>query len=185
MRVYIPKHLRNIKIVDQMCNLIQVYSEVTKLDRDSFDDYQYFMKTDPVRIFLKIIIKEDSTGQYVLGTEQNYQAVIDYLAELFYSVKGTTKVLDYMHTFLGFGSGDNWYDYTPQLLQLTINSSDLSDTGYFNTALVNFLNALMYFSELVITGSVGLNLEGEIGTYYGGKGITYKEVSVDEEFIEV
>ena len=185
MKVFIPKYLRSIKIIDQLYNIIKVYSESANDPDDSFSDYYYTLKTDPVRVFLHSQIPEEvgEDGQvYVKGTKQLYQSVIAYLAELFYEVKGTTKVFDYMTEYLGLGSSTStWYKYSPQRLEITLNTSGVSDISQFNALLTNFLESLLYFAELSINGSIELKVSEELKMYYGLNLVNFTKYELTEE----
>lgn len=189
MKLFIPQYLRSIKILDQLYNIVKAYSESASEPDDSFSDYYYTLKTDPVRVFLHSQIEEEvgEDGQiYVKGTKQLYQSVITYLAELFYEVKGTVKVFDYMTEYLGLGSTTTtWYKYSPQRLEITLSTTGVSDVSQFYTNLTNFLEALLYFAELSINGSVELKISEELKMYYGAglKGYTIYNLTEEDEFI--
>lgn len=185
MKVYIPKYLRKIKIIDQLYNIILSYSEVAQEPGDAFSDYRYRQKTDPVRAFLNSQVPEE-VGQdgkvYVKGTDQLYQSVVTYLAELFYEVKGTTKVFDYMTEYLGLGdTGEDWYRYSPQRLEITLNTTKISDIAQFNQLLTEFLRSLLYFGELSINGSIELKVSEELKMYYGANLVSHTRYTITEE----
>lgn len=185
MKIFIPKYLRSIKIIDQLYNLVRIYGEITSEPSDIFSNYRYTIKTDPVRAFLNSRIPEEIGEDglsYVKGTNQLYHNVVTYLAELFYEVKGTTKVFDYMTEYLDLGSTtDVWYKYSPQRLEMTLNTSGITDTAQFSQLLTNFLGSLLYFSELSINGSVELTVSEELLMYYGANVINFVEYNITEE----
>lgn len=179
MKVYIPSHLRNIEIVDQMAKMIQEYStNYYEQSTDSFGDYYYSLKNDPVNKFLNLCISEDDiTG------DQTYEDVINYLSRLFYSVKGTIKVFDYMKSFLGLKfEGD--IIYTTELIEFNLSEVTISDENLFYESLKNFLDALLYYQRLETNiGTTNLVLTGNISNYIGSNLICYNEF-VAEQFIE-
>ena len=89
MIIYIPKHIRNIGVVNTMCELIEGYNG--SVYESNFNNYYYYLNTDPVNRFLHICISESD-----IGNEEKYNNVINYISKLFYSVKGTLKVFDFM-----------------------------------------------------------------------------------------
>ena len=60
MKIYIPKHLRNIEIIDQLYRMIEDYEEqyssVVSTQQGSFDDYYIYSGSDPVKNFLRLCI---------------------------------------------------------------------------------------------------------------------------------
>ena len=59
MNIYIPKHIREIGVVDTMCDLIGDYADPEKgysLDpTTAFNNYYYYLNTDPVNRFLHFV----------------------------------------------------------------------------------------------------------------------------------
>lgn len=171
MKVYIPSHLRKIEIVDQMARMIQEYSTNYYVSNtDSFDDYYYSLRNDPVKKFLNLCISEDS-----IGGDQNYEDVINYLSRLFYSVKGTIKVFDYMRSFLNLKfEGD--IVYTTKYIEFNLADITLSDENLFYESMRDFLEALLYFQELRVNiGTVNLILTGNIDNFVGSNLTCYNE----------
>lgn len=176
MKVYIPKHLRNLEIVDQMYNMIKSYSENYTESEDSFNLYQSNLKYDPVRVFVESRVTGDD-----ISSDQDYDTVINYLTELFYSVKGTVKVFTYMEEYLNLGvtRGSSWYTYTPAILTVDLQNLDVPDSSVFYTQLYNFLSALLYFGMLQIEGNLNITLKEEIVSYYGSDCLCYKETELN------
>ena len=52
MKIYIPKHLRNIEIIDQLYRMIEDYEEqyssVVSTQQGSFDDYYIYSGSDQI-----------------------------------------------------------------------------------------------------------------------------------------
>lgn len=177
MNIYIPKHIRNIGVVSKMCELIDAYNEsgvyVDSSLSDSFKDYYYYLKIDPVFKFLGFCIPESEN--------YDYTSVISYLSRMFYSVKGTYQVLDYMGLYLGLGIRD--IKYTVKNLSFTIPEITLTDIdeNVFYDALVDFLEALLYFKDLKIKiETVNLQLENTLYNHTGARVVTYKKYTAKE-----
>lgn len=179
MNIYIPRHIREIGVVSKMCELIEKYAD-SKMYVDntssSFNNYYYYLKADPINRFLHFCIPEsDWIENEDQHPGQEYESVISYLSRLFYSVKGTYQVLEYMNKYLNLGMT---YTYTVKTLDLTISEVTLSDIDekiYYN-ALMDFLKALLYFDSAVITiDLVKLQLSNTLRNYTGAHIVTYKE----------
>lgn len=175
MNIYIPKHLRKLKVVDDMCKLIQGYadSDYSKETSASFDDYFYYLKVDPVKRFLYFCIDSWSNNE---GREENYESVIKYISKLFYSVKGTVKVLEYMQRYLNLEITN--IIYSVEVLSFTIKEVNLVDIDekIFYDSLIAFLEALLYFKSVDIRVElINLHLSNELNNYVGAGIITYKE----------
>mgnify|MGYP006874776195 FL=1 len=57
-----------------------------------------------------IMMRIDPDQSIFIAGSQNYADVVNYLTALFYSVKGTQKVLEYMKKYLGFQDKEIIYD---------------------------------------------------------------------------
>ena len=82
MKIYIPSHLRKIGLIDMMYQMISHYTTLLESSEDSFDDYHYILKIDPVRKFLNLVYPNS-------WPEEIKEETITYLSSMFYSVKGT------------------------------------------------------------------------------------------------
>lgn len=176
MNLYIPKHLRNLKIIDNMCQMIQDYADNYIVDREeAFDNYYYYLKVDPVKRFLHFCInKWDEDDEE--HKDENYDSVIKYISKLFYSVKGTVKVLEYMKRYLNLKITN--LIYSVEVLSFTIEEVTLTDIDekIYYDALIDFLNALLYFKSVNIRIElIKLNLSNELKNYIGKGVITYEE----------
>lgn len=172
MKIYIPEHLKKLEIIDQLEKLLIEYSSNYYVDSsNSFDDYLYSLKNDPVKKFLSLCIPKDSINE----NEQVYEDIINYLYRLFYSVKGTIKVFDYMKKYLNL-EFDGDIIYTTRYVELKLKSISVSDENLFYESMKEFLDSLLYFHELnTSTDSIDLILSGTIDSYIGSGIITYKE----------
>lgn len=175
MKVFIPSHLKKIEVINQMAKMIQEYStNYYEGGSNSFDDYYYSLRNDPVKKFLNLCISEDN-----IGKDQNYEDVINYLSRMFYSVKGTIKVFDYMKSFLGLKfEGD--IIYTTKYIEFTLTEISLSDENLFYESLKGFLDALLYYQELRTNiGIINLILTGDIDNYVGSNLTCYNKFTAE------
>jgi hypothetical protein len=176
MNIYIPKHIRKIGVVSKMCELIEKYAESGMyVDNmlDSFNDYYYYLNTDPVNRFLHFCIPETTWNE--THPNEDYESCISYLSRLFYSVKGTFQVLEFMKSYLGL---DIEYKYTVKNLKLTIKEITLTeiDEKVYYDSLVDFLKALLYFQNVEIKIElIKLHLGNTLHNFTGAHIVTYKE----------
>ena len=103
--------------------LIQVFHDEFLLYKKSSLDI------DPVRDFVETLV-----GPELEESEADYENVLDYITRMFYSVKGTAKVFDYMDRFFpGFKrSGDIVYDGETLSLSLILDSARESSVSRRN-----------------------------------------------------
>lgn len=177
MKIYIPKHLRKIIVVDQMCKMIEKYSEEysDKSIKDSFDYYNTTLKLDPVYKFINLLVSKETVGD-----NQEVDEVINYLSNVFYCVKGTRLVLNYLQPLLGLDVKD--INYTTSKLEITLNVLETSNLGQFTQYFKNFLSTLLYFQDFeLILESAELKVSAEIDNYLSSCAKYYKEVTIDVE----
>jgi len=175
MKIHVPIHLRKIEVIDQMCKMIEEYGENFYIDTtDSFENYYYYLKLDPVKRFLNLCISRSD-----LYSGQDYEVVINYLSRLFYSVKGTIKVFEYMRRYLGLNfEGD--IIYTTKYIEFKLSDISLTDEKMFYQYLKEFLDALLYFQELrIIIDAVNLVLSGNINNYVYSGITCYNEITAE------
>jgi hypothetical protein len=92
MKIFIPNHLRDLVVVDQLAKLLTAYN-AEKTDKETAaDGINQDKCIDPVKKF--IYMKLNPEDEMFTTGSQNYADVVNYLTTLFYSVKGTQKVLD-------------------------------------------------------------------------------------------
>lgn len=186
MNIYIPSHLRKLRIVDQLYRMMHEYitgelndgvgygdSEVS-----SFDDYQYMLKLDPVKKFISMCITEDD-----LPESQDYESVVNYLSHLFYSVKGTAKVFEYMKKYFTRLHMSEDIIYSTSNMSISIDYLEVGDQGTFEEALMGFIDALVYTQEVKKEiGRIKLIISETIKTDIGCFAVPYKNNVVSEEF---
>ncbi len=188
MKVYIPKHLRRIPIIEQLCSMISEYSKkyAGENDQDSFSDYRYSLRNDAVVRFLDYVL--DFSDDLV---KRN---VITYLSTMFYSVKGTYKVLDYITAYDLFGTGEKSMENVEEHVKITYTTQSLSieiddlperfDRDLFCEYLEQFLCALLYFQSLTISiENMGTRIEDNTTTSlnYGSECFQYYEAREEED----
>lgn len=176
MVIHIPSHLENIKIVSQLSELIKGYSEYYSEYSGSFDYYYYYYAFDGVKKFLNLCIKQSDVPE-----DNDYDSVIDYLAKLFYSVKGTLRVFDYMKIYLGIPFvGD--IIYTVNDIKFEISEITTVDMSVYIKCMKEFLDALLYYNDLKSSINViNLIISGKISNSISTGLIKYKEFTAIEE----
>lgn len=179
LNVYIPVHLRNnIKIFNQLYKLLTEYNNnpIYSLEDvdDSFESYNSYLANDPVKTFVKFCLPEESIK---VG---DYETTVNYITHLFYSVKGTIKVIEYMKSYLNLKLNDDFF-YSPKKIRLSFKElNTLNDTLFYNL-LRDFLNALLYFNTAIVSTTTGdFYLDDIIKNVVGNKIITYKVFEITE-----
>ena len=179
LNVYIPVHLRNnIKIFNQLYKLIDEYNNNPIYSRvdvdDSFESYNSYLANDPVKTFVKFCLPEESIK---VG---DYNTTVNYITHLFYSVKGTIKVIEYMKSYLNLKLNDDFF-YSPKKIRLSFKELNTLNDTLFYDLLRDFLNALLYFNSAIISTATGdFYLDDIIKNVVGNKIITYKVFNVTD-----
>lgn len=175
MKLYIPKHLREIELIDQLYRMIEEYGKsYSQTSQESFNNYYISQSNDPVKIFLELCISRDS-----IGSDQDYDEVINYLSKLFYSAKGTVKIFDYMVQFLGLDF-DGEIIYDSKEITINLNSLNISNETLFYNSLKDFLDSLVYYEKLNTNiGSVDLIIESNFINYVSGNLRSYSKITVE------
>lgn len=174
MKIYIPKNLTNIEIVSQLKKMIDGYAEYYEETNGSFDNYYYYLKNDDVKRFITLCISEDT-----LDSSQEYSEVINYISRLFYSVKGTPLVFNYIEKYLGIKLKN--IVYTAETISFEVEGIETYNINSFINSLRNFLSALLYYGELTSTiEMINLIIKGEIHTNVSSGIIRYKEFIIDD-----
>lgn len=175
MKIYIPQHLREVDIIDQLYRMIEAYGqEYSDSTENSFGEYQISQTSDPVKKFIELCISEDSIGE-----DQDYDEVVNYLSKLFYSVKGTIKIFDYMAKFLNLDlDGDILYD--SQEITMNFIGLNVSNEALFYQLLKDFLDALIYYTKLNTNiDTANLTIQSNFTAYVGGSLRSYKKIEVE------
>ena len=143
MKIFIPSHLRRLKILDDLCSMVTHYVDDGYYENavDSFDDfYGFYLKTDPVKQFVEMTAKIGETVE----SEEEYEEMINYISTLFYSVKGTPMVFDFIRYYLNFKFD---YSYDGRRLRMNIERVETTDENRFTKCLESFLSSLLFFND--------------------------------------
>ncbi len=130
-----------LPVIQQLVELYEEYrGNYYDSTENSFQSYYSSFDIDPVRDFIETIIGPD-----LEATEADYENVLNYITRMFYSVKGTAKVFDFMDRFFpGLQrSGDIVYDGENISLTLVLDNA-LDNTVEFREGLLSFLQALLW-----------------------------------------
>lgn len=176
MKIYIPPHIKKLGIVRDLCSMVTKYAELNVDAQKGSLDYYYYYKTlsyDSVKSFIGICMyysDPDNSSR----TEDN----INYLTNLFYAVKGTDKIFDYLTRFLDIKFENYVYDISTGELYInldieTYNGIFKSDEETFKNSFEKFLKALLYVKNLSINVSIkevdnllSINVENNLDLYY-------------------
>lgn len=150
-KIYIPQHLKKIPIISNFYNLLNAYE--TENPMRTVDTYVIGnisevieqKKEDPVYYFIWNIV-ENNYKNFSINYKNN---LVTYLTKLFYSVKGTCKVFDFMESklFLSFSSYPTFENGNLKFqLKKVIDFNENASTN-FSQAIKNFLARLLYFKE--------------------------------------
>lgn len=175
MKIYIPRNLTNIEIIHQLKVMIEGYAKYYEETEGSFDNYYYYLKNDDVKRFIGLCVREED-----LDSTQEYSEVLDYISRIFYSVKGTPLVFDYIEKCLGIKLHN--IVYTAETISFEIEEINVNNINTFIGSFRNFLNALLYFGELKSTIEVlNLIIKGEIHSNVTSGIVRYKENFIEKE----
>ena len=164
MKIYIPKHLLNrIPIINQLYRMVLGYSTIfgEEKDEDYYYYYYYDQRLDDVARLIEYLLPNSSKEQ------------VNYLSRLFYSVKGTCKVFEYILEYDLFQTNkgekkdtDTIITYDSQTISITLSSlPDGLTYDVFCEYLEKFLAALVWFENLNISiGSSTVEISGTITT---------------------
>lgn len=150
MFIYIPTHLKSIGLIDLATKMLKEYvalnGSLGSTGSDSFDRFYYYFTLDPVKNFIRMCLSSS-------GDELD-PGILSYLIKLFYSVKGTPKVLDLMETELDlrFIPDELGRKYVYDSLGLKYS---IEEVGTFNidswiSAQEKFLGALLFYQDLSV-----------------------------------
>lgn len=186
MKIYIPSHLRHLKIVNQMCKMIEKYQE-TGYYEEYIDPYEYYyssVSNDPVKKFIGICLSNRFT------TIEVSENIVNYLTKLFYSIKGCgDKIIDYLKTHIGLDissyeikteeSSINLYLELASIPEVLDNNEELFmklfDDFLKSLMLLDSTNIVIKTLELTISDSISVTVQSGIKVFNAIK------VKVNEE----
>lgn len=190
MKLFIPEHLKNLTVIDQLYKMYLFYNDASfgyyiGPEKDSFGDYNFYMKSDPVRNFISMDFEISSKKDEILKLGLDYDSVIVYLTTLFYSVKGTKKVPEFALKYLSLKSFTYDIDSCEPEIKDDLN---LPNPTEYLEALNKFCEALLYFRKFKLSGNpMSLVLEASEDSYvqtttFGESTTeTYKKLNVKGE----
>lgn len=208
MNIFIPKYLRErVKIIDQLYNMIRAYYEEysqTK-EEDSFDQFRFSRRNDYVVRFLdyviptKYITTEVNGETVTVEDKTTRETALNYLSKLFYSVKGTYKVLDYLIDYNILNADENWWNlnnlnnnkvdisYTARSIDVKVDElPDGLDRELYCDYLEKFLCALLYFEFLTINiGKMSTSMSEKTEVYLNRGQSFYQAFEINAEEVEL
>ena len=181
MRIHIPIHLEKLEIISQLKKILIEYSKggLTSDGTNSLDSYLYQRSLDPVRKFLIMCIPNNQNNQL------DYNVLIDYYTNKFFSFRGTTKIFDILNEIKDvLNISITSYKYSVNGLDITFDKVSTSDINLFNKTISEFFSALLYYQEYVdIIKELNLNLTTEINSFISGGFVSFNELTVDGEYV--
>lgn len=194
MKIYIPSHLRNLVVVDQMCKMIEGYQKEYK---ESIDPYYYYYSSpsldyDPVKKFLGICLSDTKDDNIQESERLNkIKNIVNYLTKLFYSVKGCRdKIIEFLGNYSGIEILNVEYsteDYSMSIYIESIPNPKRNSEEFFKDLFEKFLRSLLMIGnfslkinklDLEITGDVNYLVNSDVQIY---NEVTY--VCKDSEII--
>ena len=175
MNIYIPKHLRRLDIVNNLCKMIMKYQEVVKEEQENKnehniqDDLLYHfnkykaLSYDPVKRFVGICINPPNSEKQEIDKEI-IENKVNYITEVFYSLAGSYKIFEKLKTLLGLELS---IDYNISLghLKITLEKDSYNnlfklDEDLFHSCFFGFLESLLFFKKAeIIYNEISLTLE--------------------------
>lgn len=185
MIIYIPNHLEKLPIIEQFSKMVQGYSELQQDSlaiSGSFDYYYSYYSNDYIRKFIELSLNlnKDYNDSGSIDSEDSEirENIINYLVKLFYSVKGTNKVFEYMKEFLGIEFiGD--IRYTINEVAFEIAEVTTLDISVYIKTMKEFLSALLFYYDLdLIIDLMNLKLKEILSLSVSADIQKYKEFTV-------
>lgn len=179
--IYIPNHLKKLKIISDFYNMLTTYETENPLRAsDDFlvgdiDEVVKVNQGDPVYYFTWCILRDKVLSE---GNDEEYlHNIVTYITKLFYCVKGTMKVFDFMEKYLhlDFAESARFENGNTLVFKLSNISGFSSEFSVnFDNALRKFLSRLIYSSslghsyeniELVIEGDLKQTISSNVKVY--------------------
>lgn len=170
MTIHIPAHLDNIKIVSQLSSFIKAYSEQFTESSGSFDHYYNQYTQDSIKKFIYLSLEVSNVTE-----SNNYNEVAIYLSRLFYSVKGSLRIFDYMKDYLKIPFVGEIL-YTINEIRFEVSEITTVDMENYISSMKDFISSLLYYNDLSITiDTIKLIVSGNIENIISSGIISYKE----------
>ena len=195
MKIYIPNHLRRLRIVNQMCKMIEKYQE-TGYYEEYTDPYKYYyssVNNDPVKKFIGVCLSDTTTGDKAAGIEE-LENIVNYLTKLFYSIKGCNeKIIECLKTKLGLKISSSEFKKEKSLISLDIELKSMptvvsNNEKFFIESFTDFLKSLMLLNtiyivikthKLTISDSIKIAIQTDLKVFNAEK------ISLDENTITI
>ena len=137
MKIYIPKHLKSLEIIKNLCALIEEYgaNPIENSNSSTINKFQ-----DPVKNFISIC----SNGKLD-------EVMLGYYSNIFYCVKGTGKVFNYLIELIKLCNEDIEISctYNMESIKIELSRIPYSNEVIFRDSLMDFLSSLIYFKEFL------------------------------------
>lgn len=162
MTIYFPDSVLELPLIKKAAEMLDAHAEEFEVPEI---DLKESVILDPVRNFLSMYFLED---------DEYREEKINYLAQTFYSVKGTCKVIQFMYLYNLLdpnlctvvyksakrleitldGTINTWPNYYWEDEESNQQGSEIESIDYYSTEYINrlreFLKALLYFGNLDI-----------------------------------
>lgn len=182
MVIYIPNHLKeSIPLLKTMSDMISEYGKnYSTRSIDSFDDYYSSISINSVKKYIELCLEGQESSQLFKNNINTKEDIVNYLVKLFYSVKGTLKIFDYMKKYLGVKFSGN-ITYTINEVIFNIDEISTDNIQLYVDSMKGFLSSLLYYGDLVSEISkINLTLESNLTVSVTNDIQKYKEFTVTE-----
>jgi len=188
MKIYIPQYLRDIPVLSQLSSMYEIFANLYKGGNESsFSAYRESLKRDPVKYFVNMCLSDNLSSGNI--SEETYINIVNYITHLFYCVKGTRKVFDYMHEFLDDFlhlielEPGRYGRYDGRHIEVRFNNLVVTDGELFYTSLIKFFDALLVFEDIKTNIEIEMEIKDEIANFIVAGLVCYKKFNIEEEDI--
>ena len=145
MEIYVPYRVSNLPFIQMAVDLLDEFNETYNSEEEVEDYYEI----DPIRNFISLFYSENENM-----TQADKDAVVDYISQNFYIIKGTTKVCELLLKYKFLSGEGTEIVYTGKILRVKLSGngeySYLYGTDVFLNRFKEFLNTLLYFENCEI-----------------------------------
>lgn len=176
LKLKIPENLLSIPVVSQMKLMWDFYEESLGQENNNISTISN-EELNGIKAFIDKCLEDES----LIASDEETVNVANYLVKLFYSLKGTPKVFEYMKNYLGidFSEDPVYKDFSISMKIGEIETTEIS--AYFKL-LCKFIRDLLYYYELsIIIDTVNLFISSNLTSNIGAGVVTYKEFNITEE----
>lgn len=175
MKIYIPNHLRQLKIVNQLCKMIEKYNDIGyKKYTDPYEYYYSSVNNDPVKKFIGICLSDH------IKQIEELENIVNYFTKFFYSIKGCNeKIIDSLKTRIGLDIETYEFKKRGTLVTLNIELNSIpevvsSNEKFFMKSLVDFLESLILLDttyiiiktqKLVISDEINVMVQSDLKVF--------------------